>query len=104
MTSVEHKLAVHRIVAERRAEGKPVWAETLPIGNLFRGSELPFEEQRDMFARIVKRSRWFNAEDEDSELHSVLEEFGDTQTVDEAILLLHEIYDEADCARVTFRR
>ena len=46
----------------------------------------------------------FIAEDEDSELHMALEEFGDTQTADEAILLLDDIYDEADYARVTFRR
>lgn len=100
MTTVEHKVATRHAAAAQRAAGKPSWKETIRLGGLFRSEHLSFEEKRDMFIRAVRRSRWFRAEAEGSELHLMIEEAADAETMDDLRIVLDSVYDEADLARV----
>ena len=104
MSDVEHKVAVHRLAAERRAAGKPVWAHTIRLGHLFHDDELTFEQKRDGLIRLVKASSWFKSQGAASELHEAIEELADTENGDDFDVVMSAVYDMADYDRVWINR
>lgn len=101
---VEHKVAIHRLAAARRAAGKPIWAHRIRLGNLFHNDELSFEEKRDTLVRLVKASAWYTGEEVFSDLHSLIEEMEDTEDVDAFDDVMSAVYDMADYDRVWIGR
>lgn len=81
MTSVEHKVDMHRLATERRNAGKPVWAYTV---RGFKDALASFDEDadnffevRDKLVRLIKSSRWFKDADEFGTLYEVVDELTD---------------------------
>lgn len=104
MTDVEHKVAIHRLAADRRAAGKPIWAYTIRLGNLFHDDALSFEEKRDGFVRIIKASSWYKSFDELGELYDLIDEIAHAEDVEHFDAVLRAVYDEADYDRAWITR
>jgi hypothetical protein len=100
--SVEHLVDMHRLAAERRAAGLPVWSATLRIKQHFTDAEHgpEFEAARDAIVAAVKASGWFRREDEFSRLHEVVDGLADADGAEEFDAWLDELYDLADYDRV----
>ena len=97
--SIEHIVETHKIAAERRSSGRPVWDETIHVA-FFHDDTKSFKQKRNMFAAAVKRSRWFKGEDELSDLHQIVDEISDSDDVEHFDFCMNEIYDMADFDRV----
>lgn len=103
--TIDHIVDTHRIARERVSAGKPAWKYTL---NATRAADAPFEENRDRFARALRRSRWFteattDGQDVDTELFVLWEEIRDADDVKHFDQVLESIYDLADTDRCFIR-
>jgi hypothetical protein len=99
--TIDHIVETHKLAAERRTAGRPLWDEQIHI---LRTEDMSFEEVRDNFAAALKRSRWFKREtakdEERGYLWQMWDEIKDAEDADHFDQVLDAIYDEADYARV----
>lgn len=99
----EHIALTHQLAADLRSQGRPIWAEKVLLGDIWRNEDLTFEERRDAIVARLKTSRWFKNADEDESwgVHEIiayhLAEAEDADRFDEC---WDELYDHADCDRV----
>lgn len=101
--SVEHIVAIHQLAAERRQQGRPVWAETLDVSDVFHDDELSFEERRDAIVAVLKASRWYRKADQhafDGVVDIVNDHLAYAENADEFDAWWDELYDLADYDRV----
>lgn len=104
--TVEHIVATHRLAAERRASGKPVWDETIDVSEVYRDESLTFEERRDRIVAILKRSRWYRNADPHrfDGVHEIIDDhLPYAETYAEFNGWWDELYDHADYDRVWIR-
>lgn len=99
MTSLEHKVDMHRLASERRSQGRPVWDRKINMKGVL-DRDAPFEEIRDEVVRRLRHSTWMGQAGEDSELDYAIQELADTTDADEFDYVWNEIYDLADWDRV----
>jgi len=98
--TAEHLVDCHRAAATLRSQGRPIWAHTIDFSSVFHNDDLTFTEKRDQIVAILRRSAWFTAEDEWSELHEIVENIADSEDADEFDNWWDELYDRADYDRV----
>lgn len=101
--SVEHLVAVHQLVVERRDIGKPAWARTIDLSRVFHDETLSFEERRDALVRRLKASRWFREADQaefDGVYDIVTDHLAYAEDSEEWDDWWDELYDLADFDRV----
>lgn len=98
--TVDHIVEIHQLARERVAAGKPVWAHKIDVSLYFHNDELSLEQKRDAIVTHIKASRWFKTADEDSELHSFVDELSDVDDVDWFNGMWDALYDLADYDRV----
>jgi len=98
MDKADHRVAMSNLVAERKSNGKSVWAYHLKVNM---SADLSFKQRRNNFAAALKRSAWFKAvaEDEFSDLWQAWDEIKDAENVEHFDACLSEIYDMADYDR-----
>lgn len=100
MSSVEHKVAIHQLVTERKKAGKPVWEYTLDLSFIELDPDKNWEAYRDQVAIAIKNSSWFAAKGEqDSELWTLWDEFKDAEDREHGNHVFNALYDEADYDR-----
>lgn len=80
MGDPDHRVAMHRLVQERKKAGLPQWAGTVRLRDIWRNKEMTFEERRDAIVRRIRASRWFKKYDEFDELPAFVEELSDVDT------------------------
>lgn len=97
--SIEHIVDMHRLAADRRKAGRPIWDHKIDVSLWWR-SEAPFTERRDGIVRAVKRSRWYRQADELSDLYSYVDELADAEDTQHFDQVWDCIYDLADIDRV----
>jgi hypothetical protein len=102
MSTVQHKVEMHRLASARRAAGKPVWDHTIKIGHVWRNDEYTFEQRRAEIVACVRRSSWYKTAvtEEDSDLVELVENLATEGDVEEWDCLWDEFYDLADHDRV----
>lgn len=98
--NIEHIVATHRLAAERRAAGRPVWDYHINLSDVFHNEAMSFEERRDAIVARLRASRWFTDAEEGGELHQYVEELADTVDGDDFDCPMDAIYDLADTDRV----
>lgn len=97
----DHRVAMHHLVTERRAAGKPVWARTVRLWGIWDREDLTFTEKRDQIAAIFKASNWLKVT-EDSSLADFVEELGDAEDEEHFGHVMAEIKQIADYDRTWF--
>jgi hypothetical protein len=99
---IEHLVTAHKIAAERRKQGKPIWAEELRLGDIFHNDDMSFPEKRDAIVARIRATRWYKGEDSEEwgGLHDVTDNLSDARDVEEFDYIWNDIYDLADYARV----
>lgn len=95
--TVDHIVATHRLAAERRKAGKPIWDETIDLTHVWDDDDLSFEEKRDAIVARLKTSRWFK---NDPQPQAIVDVLAQTENVDEFDGWFDELYDHADYARI----
>ena len=45
--TANHRVEMHRLAVARRAAGKPIWAETIDLKDIFNQDSMMFEDRRD---------------------------------------------------------
>jgi len=98
--SVDHRVEMYQLARERRKAGKPVWSETVKVGDIFHNPELSFEQQRDQVCFRFRQSRWMRRAPECEPIHEYIDELGDTEDQQEFNEVFQSVYDEADYARI----
>ncbi len=96
----DHKVAMHQLVTERKAAGRPVWDCKLRLGAIFHNEALTFEQRRDAIADRLRRSPWLKNSDEHAEIRTLVDDLGDAVDADQFDTVWDAIYDEADLDRV----
>lgn len=119
MTTVEHKVAMQRLATERRAQGRPAWAETITG---FRAALDMYDHQnpddnmirtiRDQLVTLIKASNWYRNADEFGDLRETVDVLADVADLEVHAedpgydptehfnAVLNEIYDRAHYDRV----
>lgn len=98
--TIGHLVDCHRAAEALRAHGKPIWSHTIDVSAVFHDDDLNFMEKRDRIVDILRRSDWFDHEDEWSDLHEAIDNIADAEDVDVFDNWWDELYDLADYARV----
>jgi hypothetical protein len=98
--TVEHLVETSEIARERIAAGKPSWQYTLRLSGLYHAESLTHEERRDAIVRRIRKSPWFRANEEFSDLHEAVEELSETTDLAEFNAVFDTLYDLADYDRV----
>lgn len=95
--SVDHLVETHRLAVERRAAGKPIWAHTLNLSDVYRIEEMTFEQIRDAIVDRIRKHKWFSENEYLEELVDGLSGAEDGNEFDD---WFSQIYDIADFDRV----
>lgn len=94
-----HRVAMHHLVAARKAAGQPVWERIIRLNGIWRDDELTFEEKRDRIAAIFKGNKWLE-QTEDTSLADFVEELGDAGNEEDFCAVMQYILEIADWDRV----
>lgn len=99
---IDHIVATHQIAQERRSAGKPVWAHTLDLRDVYHSDEPTFTERRDAIVRRIKASRWYTNRDAAGfdEFGELIENLAAADDQAEFNEYFDAVYDQADCDRV----
>lgn len=98
--TADHRVAMHRLATERRAQGKPIWDRKIRLGDVFDNDEFTFEQKRDTIVSRLRSSGWLNGRDECDELVTLVEELAAATDVEWFDSVWDLIYDHADYDRV----
>jgi hypothetical protein len=100
--TVEGIVASHRAATELRRQGKPIWAETLRLGDVFHNDDMPFIERRDAIVARIKATRWYKGADplEFDGLVDIVENLATEGAVEDFDYWWDELYDLADRDRI----
>ena len=107
--TIESIVDSHRVAAERRKAGKPIWDRRLTIKHLFsddESAEAAKKAGREI-AAVLKASPWLKADLEvhgenpgKSEVQMVAEKFESIKSLSHLNSVLDRLYDLADADRV----
>lgn len=100
MTSADHKAAVHAVAQARRAVGENAWDYRVELGDLIHDPELSFTDRCMRLAARFNASSWVKSSPIGERIHDLVDELKDADDIDHYEAVMHEIYDEADYARV----
>lgn len=98
--SVEHRVDMHRLARQRRAEGKPIWDRKISLADVFHNDELAFDRRRDAIVARLRASAWLKERDESDHLVLLVEELSEVEDADAFNEVWSDVYDEADYDRV----
>ncbi len=98
--SVDVRVASSQAARTRTAAGKPSWGERIPASAVWRDETTTWDQKRDKFVDLVKKSKWYQGEDEFSDLRDAIEELEDAPDEVEMKYILDGIYDLADVDRI----
>lgn len=110
--TIESIVENHKVAAERRAAGKPVWDRTVKIRHLLTEEDSPENAAKvgAAIASILRAklpSRWFDphSDEFDDDIDEIAYEMSridaaDPKALDSVNLLIDELYDWADANRV----
>lgn len=103
--TIESIVENHRVAAERRAAGRPIWDGQLKIKHLLNGDDDSDSEAQAVgrqIAAILRASSWFkrDAQDGGSSLVEVVEELEDVCDFEDLDEILDHLYDLADADRI----
>lgn len=96
----QYRADMHRITADRRAAGRPLWDETVDLSDVFHNDDMTFLQIRDEVVRRLMLSNWYRSAEDCSKLRDIvggLAEVGDEADFDS---LWSDLYDLADYDRV----
>lgn len=98
--TANHRVEMHRLAVARRAAGKPIWAETIDLKDIFNQDSMMFEDRRDSIVGQIRLSRWYKDSEECSELRECVDGISQSEDEEEFDQYWDELYDMADYGRV----
>lgn len=98
--TADHRVEMHRIASQRRAEGKPIWDRKIQLKDVFHNESLAFDQRRDAIVSRIKASGWLEGRDDSDHLVLLVEELAEVGDADAFDEVWSDIYDEADHDRV----
>lgn len=102
--AADHRVAMHRLVQQRTKDGLPTWDQTVDVSSVWGTyggeTEEGLEEFRDRVVAVLRDTRWYREHGPTSELHAVVEELSDVDSVDYFNRVWEVVYDLADYDRV----
>ncbi len=98
--TADHRVEMHRLVTQRRAEGKPIWDRKIQLRDVFHNDGMAFDQRRDAIVRRIRSSGWLDGRDDSDNLVLLVEELAEVEDADALDNVWSDIYDEADYDRV----
>ncbi len=98
--TVDHIVETHRLAAERRAAGQPVWDRRINVADIWRNEALTFEQRRDAIVARLRTSAWLAGRNASDPLVEAVDGLAAADDVDEFDGWWDEVYDHADYDRV----
>lgn len=98
--NVDVLVAASQAARDRVKAGKPSWGERIPASAVWRDETKTWDEKRDAFVALVKKSKWYQGQEEFSDLHDAIEELEDAPDEVEMKYILDGIYDIASVDRI----
>lgn len=98
--NVEARVAASQAARARIASGKPSWGERIPASAVWRDQTKTWDQKRDAFVGLVKKSKWYQGQEEFSDLRDTIEELEYASDEAEMKYILEDVYDQADVDRI----
>lgn len=98
--TVEHIVEVHDIATQRRAAGRPVWAHTIDLRDVFHNADMSLEQRRDAIVARLRAHRWLKGRNVFDQLVEAVQNLAYADDAEEFNGWWDEICDLANIDRV----